>query len=134
MGVLERRRIVEARCCLLDRLHDRLAAVASIYAEQTGGAVDHLTAIRREEVHILGAGEEARSLLERAVWRKWQPIGLKLVGFHIERRHRNPPIVSQGVSSHSGGTLVKFADARPSRSRGLIGIAYQALFSQVVGP
>ena len=67
VAVLEGRRVVELGRLLLDGLDDRLAAVAGVDAEQARGGVDHLGAVGLEVVHALGAGEQARPLLEGAV-------------------------------------------------------------------
>ena len=93
MGVLEGRREIERRGGVLDRLDDRLAAMAGVDAEQARRGVDDLAAVRREVVHVLGAGEEARPLLEGAVRRERQPIGLELVGLHVERGHGWSPCI-----------------------------------------
>ena len=87
MAVLEGRRVVELGRHLLDGLDDRLAAVAGVHAEQARGGVDHLGAVRLEVMHALGAGEQARALLEGAVGGERHPIGLELIGLYIERRH-----------------------------------------------
>ena len=69
MGKLEGRRIVELGRLRADRRHDRLAIVPGIGAPQPGGAVEHRAAVGRVVVHVLGAGDQARRGLERAVRR-----------------------------------------------------------------
>ena len=86
---------------LLDGLDDRLAAVARIHAEQARGGVDHLGAVGLEVVHALGTGEQARALLEGAVGGEGNPVGLELIGLHIERGHG----VLRGVGLGVGGVL-----------------------------
>src|SRR5579863_9064664 len=83
----------------------------SIAAPQPGGAVEHGTALGREIVHVLGARQEPRSALERAVRRERQPIGFEIVGlpsqcgFAALTRHArslqspNPPIGSKSRSN-----------------------------------
>ena len=87
VAVLEGRRVVELGRHLLDGLDDRLAAVAGVDAEEARGGVDHLGAVGLEVVHALGAGEQARPLLEGAVGRERHPVGLEFVGLHVERGH-----------------------------------------------
>ncbi len=76
---LEGRGIIELACLLADRLGDLRPAVAGIYAPETGGAVKHLTAVMGRVVHVLGADEQARLLLELPVCRKGHPEGAKIV-------------------------------------------------------
>ncbi len=80
MRELEGRRVVEFGRLALDRRDDRIAVMAGIGAPQAGGAVDQLAAVRGEVVHVLGAGDEPRARLERAVGRERHPIGLEIVG------------------------------------------------------
>ena len=91
VAVLEGRRVVELGRHLLDGLDDGLAAVAGIDAEQARGGVDHLGAVGLEVVHALGAGEQARPLLEGAVGGEGHPVGLELIGIYVERRHGMSP-------------------------------------------
>src|SRR5260370_42626860 len=58
---------------LLDRIDDFLAAVAGVYGPQTGDAVEHLAAVLRQIVHVLGGHQQARRRLELAVGREWHP-------------------------------------------------------------
>jgi hypothetical protein len=64
---LERRHIVDDRRLVLDRGRDRLAPVTGVGAPHAGRSVDQLAAVGCEVVHVLGAGEHARRLLEGAV-------------------------------------------------------------------
>ena len=76
---LERRRIIEFGGLLLDRLDDRGAVVAGIAAPHAGRAVEHGFAVDRVVMHVLGAHDQARRLLERAVRRERHPERLKIV-------------------------------------------------------
>ena len=80
MGELERRRVVELGRLGADRLHDRIAIVAGIGAPQPGGAVEHGAAVGRVVVHVLGARDQPRRGLERAVGGEREPIGFEIVG------------------------------------------------------
>ena len=77
---LEGRRVVHLGRLALDRRDDRVAVMAGIGAPQAGGAVDQLAPVRREIVHVLGAGDQARARLERPVGRERHPIGFEIVG------------------------------------------------------
>ena len=77
---LERRRIVELGRLGADRGDDRIAIVSGIGAPQPGGAVEHGAAVGRVVVHVLGAGDQPRRGLERAVRRERDPIGFEVVG------------------------------------------------------
>jgi hypothetical protein len=61
--------------------------MAGVDAEEARGSVEHLRAVGLEVVAVPCAGKEARALLEGAVRRERDPIGFKLVGFHIEGCH-----------------------------------------------
>ena len=80
MRELKRRRVVELGRLALDRRHDRIAVMAGVRAPEAGGAVDQLAPVRREVMHVLGAGDQARPRLEGAVGRERHPIGLEVVG------------------------------------------------------
>ena len=77
---LEGRRVVDLGRLLLDRLDDRIAIVPGIGAPHAGGAVEHGAAVRRVVVHVLGAHDQARRLLEGAVGRERNPVGFEVVG------------------------------------------------------
>ena len=76
---LEGRRVVELGRLLLDRLGDLRAAVAGIDAPQPGRAVEHLAAVGRRVVHVLGGHEHARRLLELPVRRERHPECAEIV-------------------------------------------------------
>ncbi len=57
-----------------------LAVVAGVAAPQRRGAVEDLAPLGRVIVHVLGAGDQARALLEGAVRRERQPEGFEIVG------------------------------------------------------
>jgi len=76
---LEGRCVVEFAGLLADGLGDLRAAVAGVDAPEAGGAVEHLAAVMGRVVHILGADEEARFLLELAVCRERHPEGTQIV-------------------------------------------------------
>jgi hypothetical protein len=80
MGKLEGRRIVELGRLGADRLNDRVAVVARIGAPEPGGAIEHGTPLRSVVMHVLGARDEPRRLLEGAVGCEREPIGLEVVG------------------------------------------------------
>ncbi len=85
MGELERRRIVELAGLALDRRDDRVAVVAGIAAPQAGGRVDHLAAVGGDVVHVLGARDQARRLLEGPVRRERHPEGFEIIGSDARR-------------------------------------------------
>src|SRR5262245_66685612 len=87
MAVLEGWRVVEPRRHILDRLDDRFAAMASVDAKQSRRGVDHLAAVGFEIVDPLGPGKQSRPLLEGAVGGERHPVGLELIGLHVERGH-----------------------------------------------
>ncbi len=80
MGELEGRREVELARLALDRLDDRLAIVAGVAAPQRRRPVEDRAALGRVIVHVLGAGDQARLLLEGAVGRERQPERVEVVG------------------------------------------------------
>src|SRR5579871_562256 len=73
VGELERRREVELAGLALNRGHDRSAVMSGVAAPQSRGAVENLPPLRRVIMHVLGARDEARALLEGAVRRERQP-------------------------------------------------------------
>ena len=80
MGELKGRRVVERRRFFLDRRDDRLAVMAGIRAPQPGRAVDELAPVAGDVMHVLGADDDPRPLLEGAVGRERHPIGFEVVG------------------------------------------------------
>jgi len=88
LGQLEGLRVrhVEGRCVVEfgglvgNRLHDLGTRVAGVHAPQPGDAVEDLAAFRRPEVHVLGAREQARRLLELPVRRERHPVRVHGVG------------------------------------------------------
>ena len=89
---LERRRVIQRRGLLGDRRGNLRAAVAGIAAPHAGGGVDDLAAVDGEIMHVLGAGEQPRRLLEGAVGGERHPVRGKIV------RH---------VDGGSGGAFVE---------------------------
>ena len=102
MRELERRRVVELGGLLLDRRDDRIAVVAGVAAPHAGRAVHHGFAVHRVVVHVLGARDQPRRLLECAVGRERHPEGLEIVRDGCDgaggKRHR--------VSSWEAGRLL----------------------------
>ena len=80
MRELKGRRIVELGRLGADRLHDRIAIVPGIGAPHPGGAVEQGAAVGGVVVHVLGARDQPRGGLERAVGRERDPIGFEIVG------------------------------------------------------
>jgi hypothetical protein len=97
MAELEGGREVELGGAGLDRFDDRVPVVAGVAAPQARDAVEHRPALRRVVVHVLGAGDEPRPLLEGAVRREGQPPGVEVV--------RRPHVVGgvEGVGAAHGG-------------------------------
>ena len=92
VGELEAWGVVETSGCGLDRLHDRLPAVAGVDAIETGSGVDDVAAVRRRQMHPVGGCDEARRSAESAVGRERQPKAFELVGVHLARGHGNSGI------------------------------------------
>ena len=80
MGKLKSRRVIE--CCrfLLDRRNNRFAVMAGIRAPEPGRAVEELAPVAGDVMHVLGADDDPRPLLEGAVGRERHPIGFEVVG------------------------------------------------------
>ena len=98
---LERRRVIERRGLLGDRFRNLGAAVAGIAAPHAGGGVDDLAAVDGEVVHVLGAGEQPRRLLERAVGGERHPVRGEIVR-HVDGGGRGL-LSSMGASSSVPG-------------------------------
>ncbi len=86
MAHLEGRREIHPRRLGVDGLHDRRAAMAGIDAPQARCAVEHLTAVHRRVVHVLGGDEHARIALELPVRRERHPQSFEIVGVAILAR------------------------------------------------
>ena len=71
---LERRRVVQRLGLLGDRRGNLGAAVTGVGAPHARRGVDDLAAVDGEVVHVLGAGEEPRRLLEGAVGGERHPV------------------------------------------------------------
>jgi hypothetical protein len=89
VAVLEGRREIELGSLLLDGVDDRLAAMTGIGAPQAGGRINQRAALHVVVVHVLGASDQTRPLLERCVGRKAHEEGFQVVrgrfpGSHIE--------------------------------------------------
>ena len=80
MGELEGRREIELRRLGLDRRHDRRPVVSRVAAPQARRAVEDLAPLRGEVMHVLGARDEPRLLLEGAIGRERQPERAQVVG------------------------------------------------------
>ncbi len=80
---LERRRIIQRLGLLGDRRRNLGAAVAGIGAPHAGCGVDDLAAVDGEVMHVLGAGEQPRRLLEGPVGGERHPVRGKVVG-HVD--------------------------------------------------
>ena len=80
MGELEGRREIEFGRLTLDRRDDRRAVVSGVAAPQARRRVEDLAPLGGEIVHVLGARNEARPLLEGAIGRERQPERLEIVG------------------------------------------------------
>src|SRR3954454_11352683 len=79
MAELERRRVIEFTGLLADRRDDFIALMSGVAAPKARDAVDDLTAIGREVMHVLGARNETRRRLEGAVGRKRHPPGCEII-------------------------------------------------------
>src|SRR5499426_3343197 len=77
---LESRRIVERCGFLLDRRHDRFAVVAGIGAPEACTAINQLAPVAGDIMHVLGADDQARALLEGPIGRERHPIGFEVIG------------------------------------------------------
>ena len=71
---LERRRVIQRLGLLGDRRRNLGAAVTGIGAPHARRGVDDLAAVDGEVMHVLGAGEQPRRLLEGAVGGKRHPV------------------------------------------------------------
>ena len=80
MGEREARSEIELRRLALDRGHDRGPVVAGVAAPQTRRAIEDLAPLGGEIVHVLGARDEPRPLLEGAIGRERQPERAQVVG------------------------------------------------------
>ncbi len=80
MGELEGRREIELRRLPLDRRHDRGPVVSGVAAPQTRRGVEDRAPLGREIMHVLGARDEPRLLLEGAIGRERQPERAQVVG------------------------------------------------------
>ena len=85
MRKLKRRRVVELGRLRADRRDDRIAVVSGVGAPQPGGAVEHGAAVGRVIVHVLGARDQPRRGLERAIGREREPVGLQVIGDRCRR-------------------------------------------------
>ena len=75
---LEAGRVIHGGRLLLDRLDDRGAAVAGIDRPQAGDAVEHLAAVMRLVVHVLGRHQQAWRGLELAVGGEGDPQRIEI--------------------------------------------------------
>jgi hypothetical protein len=83
MRELKGRGVIEFTRRALDRGDDGIAIVADIAAPHAGGAVEHGAAVGLIIMHVLGAHDEARILLEGPIGGEGHPEG-----FEIVRRER----------------------------------------------
>src|ERR1700688_2638015 len=79
MSELERRSKVELRRLVLDRGHDRGPVVSGVAAPQTRRPVEDRAPLGRVIVHVPGARDEPRLLLEGAIGRERQPERAQVV-------------------------------------------------------
>src|SRR6185312_16359821 len=84
MPHLEGGRIVEGGHLLLDRLDDLRPAVPRVDAPKSRRAVEDLAPVARRVVHVLGADEHARRLLELPVGRERHPERAEIVWRDIQ--------------------------------------------------
>ena len=80
MGELEGRREIELRRLPLDRSHDRRPVVSGVAAPQARRGVEDRAPLGRVIMHVLGARDEPRLLLEGAIGRERQPECAQVVG------------------------------------------------------
>ncbi len=80
MAELEVRGEVEFGRLALDRRDDRGAAVAGVAAPKGRRRVENCAPLRRVVVHVLGARDQARPLLERAIGRERHPERGEIIG------------------------------------------------------
>src|SRR5262249_5333518 len=80
MGELKGRRVVERGRFRLDRRDDGVAIVPGIGAPHAGGAVEDGAPVGGVVMHVLGARDQPRRGLERAIGRERKPIGFEVVG------------------------------------------------------
>ena len=88
MAHLEGRGIVHAGGLVAHRVDDLLPPMAGIDAPQPGGAVEDAAALDRGVVHVLGADQKARLVLELPVRGERHPEGFEIVGRGVELRQR----------------------------------------------
>ena len=91
MPHVESGRVIHRSGLLLDGLDDFGTAVPGVHAPQAGGAVEHLAAIVGDIVHVLGADQQARRRLERAIRGEGHPKGVegevaRVVGWHDDSK------------------------------------------------
>ena len=97
---LEAGGVVHALGLLLDRIHDRLAAVARVHRPQARDSVQDLASVVSGVVHVLGGHQQARRCLELAVGGEWQPERLEIqlgekflfAGTHSVLQAVRPPV------------------------------------------
>src|SRR5260370_13428992 len=77
---LKRRRIIQRLGLLADRGRNLAAAMAGVATPHARGGIDDLAAVNGEIMHVLGAGEQPRRLLEGPVGGKRHPVRRKVVG------------------------------------------------------
>jgi hypothetical protein len=80
MSELKCRRVVELGRLRADRRDDGIAIVPGVGAPKARSAVEHGAAVGRVVMHVLGARDQPRRRLERAVGRERQPVGFEVVG------------------------------------------------------
>src|SRR5262245_22850401 len=85
MPHLKRRREIETRGLLLDRVDDFPARMSSVDTPQAGDAIQHLTPVVSREMHVLGGNQQSRLRFELAIGRERHPEGLDV---EMVRAHR----------------------------------------------
>ena len=78
---LERRRVIQRFGLPGDGGGNLAAAVAGIAAPHAGGGVDDLARVDGEIIHVLGAGQQPRRLLEGAIRGERHPVRGKIVRY-----------------------------------------------------
>ncbi|MNT60346.1 hypothetical protein D3C72_1979220 [compost metagenome] len=78
VAVLEARRVVQGAQLAGDRLLDLRAVVAGAAGPQAGQAVEDAATLVVDEVVAVGAHDDARVTLERAVGRERHPLGIEI--------------------------------------------------------
>ncbi|MCY1238942.1 hypothetical protein D9M72_517030 [compost metagenome] len=117
---LEGRRIVELARLLADRLGDLRATMARVDAPQTCRSVQNRPTVMGRVVHVLGADEQARFLLELPVGGERHPEGAQIIRGVETVRHCSSPrsVLRQALAARIFYPLVKLSARRDASSLG----------------